>query len=494
MSVWEEQIERARGQFLERFAALGFTVRSSTRIYGEIQVPGYDLPIPVEIVVPNGFPFEKPKVKPTDGSGGASWHRERDHSLCLWADEETGDLPWVDPGHVVQRTREWFEKDLQGWPDDPPDLDLERYWPRGEGLVIYEDISVFVGNEVVLHREGHGVLRVRPHLRGSRSGKSLRALVVDAGELAVPLRTTEDVLECSGTRRIQLEWDLSHGRAAAVLITYSRSGLPGLLALIVTNTNPLEFAAIPAAHCGPGTIRLRRGPDSEVLADRRVAVVGVGAVGSVAADLLARAGIGRMTLVDDDVIRPGNCVRHLVDSRYVGWSKVDAVRDWIVQRGLMAATGIETRRQNLKNPEETASLLNSHDLVLDATANQLATALLISGGKALQRLVVSVCLQNDGTMVRVDRVPLREAEIHAPPVEPARSSGVELREGGCGDPISPTAMWAVVRAASEAVAVVCDLLSGRMDSPPSVVAELPTAAHADMKSADDAPTASTRPS
>lgn len=481
MTVWEEQIERTRGEFLERFAALGFTVRSSTHIYGEIQVPGYDLPIPVEIVVPAGFPFEKPKVKPTDGSGGASWHRERDHSLCLWADEDTGDLPWVDPSHVVERAKEWLEKDLRGWPDDPPDLDLERYWPRRGGLVIYEDISMFVGNEVVIHREAHGVLRVRPHLRGSRSRKSLRGLVIDAGELAVPLRSTEDVLECSGDRRAELEWDLSRGRAAAVLVTYSRSGLPGLLALIVANGNPLEFAAISAAHCGPGTLRLRCGPDSEVLADRTVAVVGVGAVGSVAADLLARAGIGRMTLIDEDVIRPGNCVRHLVDGRYVGWYKVDAVRDWIVQRGLMPPTGIEPRRQNLKNPEEAASLLNSHDLVLDATANQLATTLLISGGQALQRLVVSVCLQNDGTVVRVDKVPLREGEAHASPRRPASPPSAALREGGCGDPVSPTPMWAVTHAASDAVAAVCDLLCGRDKFLPSILIDLASPAHADDK-------------
>jgi len=47
------------------------------------------------------------------------------------------------------------------------------------------------------------------------------------------------------------------------------------------------------------------------LAASRVAVVGLGGVGSAAAELLCRAGVGRLTLVDFDEVRPSNCNRQL---------------------------------------------------------------------------------------------------------------------------------------------------------------------------------------
>ena len=43
-----------------------------------------------------------------------------------------------------------------------------------------------------------------------------------------------------------------------------------------------------------------------------VAVFGIGGVGSFVAEALARAGVGRLTLVDDDVVSVSNLNRQLV--------------------------------------------------------------------------------------------------------------------------------------------------------------------------------------
>lgn len=50
----------------------------------------------------------------------------------------------------------------------------------------------------------------------------------------------------------------------------------------------------------------------ESLKSKRVAVVGLGGVGAYAAEMLARAGIGSMIIVDSDIINPSNKNRQLL--------------------------------------------------------------------------------------------------------------------------------------------------------------------------------------
>ena len=50
----------------------------------------------------------------------------------------------------------------------------------------------------------------------------------------------------------------------------------------------------------------------EVLAQKHVAVFGLGGVGSFCAEALARAGVGALTLVDDDTVAESNLNRQLV--------------------------------------------------------------------------------------------------------------------------------------------------------------------------------------
>ncbi len=70
----------------------------------------------------------------------------------------------------------------------------------------------------------------------------------------------------------------------------------------------------------------------EHLAQKKVAVIGLGSGGGFVAQGLAMSGVGNFILIDDDDIENKNVVRHVADLRYVGASKVDAVADLIRQR------------------------------------------------------------------------------------------------------------------------------------------------------------------
>ena len=50
----------------------------------------------------------------------------------------------------------------------------------------------------------------------------------------------------------------------------------------------------------------------EILAEANVLVVGLGGVGGYAAEMLARAGVGSMTLVDADTVSQTNINRQLI--------------------------------------------------------------------------------------------------------------------------------------------------------------------------------------
>jgi hypothetical protein len=109
------------------------------------------------------------------------------------------------------------------------------------------------------------------------------------------------------------------------------------------------------------------------LAGKRVAIVGLGSVGSKVAVTLARAGVTRFFLVDDDILEPANLSRNQLDWQSVGYDKVDGVRGAIrlvrpeaeVQVRTFRFAGQESSSSNTTVLEQVAAC----DLVIDATAS-----------------------------------------------------------------------------------------------------------------------------
>lgn len=70
--------------------------------------------------------------------------------------------------------------------------------------------------------------------------------------------------------------------------------------------------------------------ETHALAAAHAVLLGAGSVGSVIASELAKAGVGRLTLVDPDELAPVNISRHALDLRDLGRLKVKALRDKLV--------------------------------------------------------------------------------------------------------------------------------------------------------------------
>lgn len=103
----------------------------------------------------------------------------------------------------------------------------------------------------------------------------------------------------------------------------------------------------------------------DVLATKTVAVFGLGGVGGNAADALARAGIGHLVLVDNDVVGVSNVNRQLVATLdTVGKAKVDVMQAHVLSINPHARVD----KHNAFYLPETADAYDfgSYDYVVDA--------------------------------------------------------------------------------------------------------------------------------
>lgn len=72
--------------------------------------------------------------------------------------------------------------------------------------------------------------------------------------------------------------------------------------------------------------------DVEAFADSRVLVAGCGSGGSQVALQLAMSGVKHFTLIDKEVLKIENVIRHVCGLRYVGEKKIDALEDALRDR------------------------------------------------------------------------------------------------------------------------------------------------------------------
>lgn len=101
--------------------------------------------------------------------------------------------------------------------------------------------------------------------------------------------------------------------------------------------------------------------------DAHVLVVGAGGLGSPAALYLAAAGVGRLTLVDDDTVDLTNLQRQVMHTTArVGQPKVESGREALVQINPEVAVVALRERAG---PDRLAELVAGADVVLDCSDN-----------------------------------------------------------------------------------------------------------------------------
>lgn len=112
---------------------------------------------------------------------------------------------------------------------------------------------------------------------------------------------------------------------------------------------------------GVGPLGQRRIRNAKVL------VIGAGGLGSPIINYLVAAGIGSLTVIDDDVVESSNLQRQLIHREAdLGRSKAESARDAALRLDAQANIRAITGKLSIDNALE---LFAEHDLVLDGTDN-----------------------------------------------------------------------------------------------------------------------------
>jgi hypothetical protein len=487
---WERELAAERATFRRILAKVGFTGEGET-VRGPLRwhrSDGETVTATIEVTLTAAYPFVPPQVRVLDAGVPltATFHRDRDGSLCLWpTDVPVENAPWSDPAQLLRRVATWLQQTDAGWPDDSA-CDLERYLPTADGMVLYDLPSLGSVHGCVRTRTAPGHRHVTitgqaqtPPVRPQRRqrgtptvGRRYRHLawVADIGEVTRPIENWSSLRPLLGDDADQVCRLVGIGAVEYLLLRYRRGSSFGMLALTArpcaTRHAPVEIKACEAADTSELTRLLRAGPAAAELANHRVAVVGAGAVGSFVADLLFRHGVRTLTLLDGQLLRPGNLVRHLAGESWVGHPKVVAVAGCLADLGF-DTTRIEPRHEKLTTPQHAVTLLRKHDLVIDATGDARGSALLAWAGSTVQRTVITVCVERHGGIVRVDRFPLRGSEKHHPPVRGRAKD--QVSEHGCDDPVSMTQPGSVIAAAQLACRAAIDDLTRECTLPATLL-------------------------
>ena len=155
-----------------------------------------------------------------------------------------------------------------------------------------------------------------------------------------------------------------------------------------------------------------RGALCPILAGKHIALVGLGAIGSIVADVLTHSGIQYIGLWDGDIVEPGNICRSSYQLRDLGQSKVDAIKTKIrsinpfvnisevIPHGYWSydanfsnyVNGTFYGNVNYNNQEEAVKQLDNFDLIIDCTGSNEMLHFLSYAASNID--IISMCITN----------------------------------------------------------------------------------------------------
>ena len=178
-------------------------------------------------------------------------------------------------------------------------------------------------------------------------------------------------------------------------------------------------------------------------------------------------------MVDNDLLRPGNIVRHAAAASWVGYSKTAAMK--AVIGGHAPWVEVTEILEQPWSPSRVRELIKDQDLVVDATgsagfSDQLARLVAEDAGT-----LVTAALYRQGDISRVRRqgpgdtlLWERSDETRYPTIPSGPDPPIHL-EPGCSSPVNNASPVSVVASAAAAAAVALGAMRGTSELPDEII-------------------------
>lgn len=188
----------------------------------------------------------------------------------------------------------------------------------------------------------------------------------------------------------------------------------------------------------------------EILLNAKILIVGVGGLGCAAAQYLVAAGVGEITLIDDDKVEKTNLQRQILHAEAdVGINKCLSAKASLEQMNSDIKIHVIQKRLELDNYLE---LIESLDLVLDCTDNLTSRNTLNQACYQLGKPLVSgAAIRMEGQLMNI--VPAEKSACYACVSAYFGEQNLSCVESGV---MSPVVGIIGAMQALEAIKVLCD--------------------------------------
>ena len=410
----------ALGRSMQWLKATSWGIDNGLHIDATIQAHGHDYHI--RLTYPNIFPYAPPTVCPQLFEEKWSTHQYPDGTLCLewgsdnWQPNISGaqvlesaynllhtENPLGSQNEIIAPSRHklslgqelrnkysrfYIGKELAEYLLDLPNdaegtLKFSIVHQSDSWLVIVEQIQL---DESLSYEDASIPKGVRGSSEKPRKGlfSTTRLINTDFDNIE---QIKEALHQTTGTQNCLSEIDSDENISGLILID-SNEKIHFFFLPVVDEGKILPFYPVISDN---NQVVSRLPFDQQNLSDKSVAIVGLGSIGSRVALSLARMGVSKFLLVDEDVFLPENVCRHSLDWNNIGEHKVNAVAHKLSL--ISANIEVDVSKLHLVGQESTSSFsailsrLAHYDLIINATADKkvfnLTTAIATSYSRHL---------------------------------------------------------------------------------------------------------------
>ena len=410
--------------------------------------------------------------------------------VCLWH-EGDGSRDWEKLDGFFNRLVQWCNDAQHGWDPDGLARDAQLNFTEKSTAVAtfnFKELGITPSGEWGTFHGRHqheNLISLQPG--NGRPNQDLKGLWFRLDPCEVPPRNLAEVcqaLDRRQARRLAREMESRRnsdilkpsGAVDLLLLVWHRDSTPHLLILGLEGAVPDTTAK--ALQPGPTdleTLMLRAGPDTTLLRDKTVAIVGLGALGGHIAVVLAASGIGDLRIFDGDFLLPENAVRHVAGHRATGFPKTAVIEAVVSDHAPW--TNVSAFPASLIAPNDVGDAIRGTELVVDTTGGDAATQAICLTAMTQGMVVVSGALYRGGSIARVRRqgtpgdTPIfnRYPNLGYVSIPPAENGEMVQPAVGCSGPVHNAPPSTVLSAASLTAEVALDALTGRFAYPDEVV-------------------------